>query len=116
MNFLYKLLYRDPLKRKIHEIKSQMKTLLSSYVNETFSITVLDSVDIDPSYLSFWVRVQTDDEKFRLKNLPDLEKNLRSILETCNYPMEAIDRITISFESQETVDRESNGSWFNHLR
>jgi len=38
------------------------------------------------------------------------------LLKKHNYPIYALQFVYIGFESQETVDRESNGNWYHHFK
>ena len=71
---------------------------------------------IDPKNLVFWICVQSDEEKLRLQSDLNLMKTLRQVLSQFDYPANAADKVHIDFESQETVDRESNGNWFIHFK
>lgn len=41
---------------------------------------------------------------------------LRQLLVKHDYPEEARQFVKIDFESQETVQRQSNGNWFEHFK
>ncbi len=42
--------------------------------------------------------------------------SLKEVLIKHDYPKEAIDLVHIGIESQETVERESDGNWYNHFK
>ncbi len=46
----------------------------------------------------------------------DLLPRLKQLLDKYNYTTMARDLVHIGFESQETVDRESDGNWFLHFK
>ena len=107
---------KNPLKRKIKTIEEEMKKILSMNFDKKFSILHYGAYDIDPKHLVFWICVDTDEIKEQLQNNDELNKELRNVLIRNNYPKEAIDSVYIGFESQVTVDRESNGDWYLHFK
>ena len=72
--------------------------------------------DIDPKYLVIWICVESDKVKSDLNSDSDLVNKLREILIKHNYPEKAVPLVHIGFESQETVDKVSNGDWSLHFK
>jgi len=107
---------RESLKSKVKRIKRDMKGVVRSYCEEKFWIDQYGAYDIDPKFLVFWVCVQSDKVKHQLELNRDLEEKLQMLLPGNDYPSEAIGEVKIGFESQETVDRESDGNWFYHFK
>jgi hypothetical protein len=64
----------------------------------------------------YWICVRTDAERDRLASDPNLVASLRQTLVECAYPLEGRSEVHIGFESQETVDRESEGNWWYHWK
>lgn len=104
------------LKQKIQNIKASIQQLIPLFCSEKFDITWYGAYDIDPKYLVYWICVQTDQTKHEMQNNIQLNKELRQLLEEYEYPIEAQKFVSIGFESQETVNRESNGNWWYHFK
>ena len=98
------------------EIKEAMDALIANYAQEKHSITHYGADDIHPRHLVYWICVDSDEEKERLIRDNGLYKELRKLLVTHDYPISGRDEVHIGFESQETVDRESNGNWYHHWK
>ncbi len=106
----------DKLKTKIESIKKDIKNLTSKFCDEKFSVAYYGAFDIDPKYLVYWICVQTDKVKHDLENNEFLRNDLRELLDKNDYPIDSRKHVAIGFESQETVDRESNGNWWHHFK
>jgi len=107
---------RNSLAYKVRHIKKQIKGVSTQYSREKVWISQIGAYDINPKHLSFTICVKTDKEKRRLQDDSQLNHELRQILVDNGYPVDAIYEVKIGFESQETVDRESNGSWYYHFK
>jgi hypothetical protein len=114
---ILKYLYRkESIKRKILEIEDGMKTRVASVCPEPFWIWWFGAFRLSHKNLAYWICVKTDATKLTLKSDSLLQKDLRELLAVNNYPEEARLSVFIDFESQETVDRESQGNWYAHLK
>ncbi len=110
---IFKFLYpQNSLKRKILDIKDDIKKTVSEFCSEDIRVDWLGAYDIAPENLAFWIVVKTDEMKDKLEKDKPLHYLLRGLLEKHNYPETARSSIFIGFESQETVDRDFNGSWY----
>jgi hypothetical protein len=107
---------KKSLKRKIKTIEQEIKKTVSMSFSGKFSILRYGAYDIDPKHLVFWICVDTDEIKDKLENDKDLNNELRNIFVKNEYPKDSINNVHIGFESQETVDRESNGDWYMHFK
>ena len=103
-------------KRKIHCIIDDMKEIVSTVCSEKFWINWYGAYEIDPKHLVVWICIETDATKTHLELNSELATALRNTLTKHNYPEQARESVCIGFESQETVDRESNGNWYDHFK
>lgn len=116
MNTVKKIYLKIILKRKILRIKSEMKKIITPLCKEKFWIDWYGTYEINPRNLVYWICVESDKQKNLLKFNIELQKELKDLLVEQDYPCDAIKYIKINIESQETVDRESEGSWYYHFK
>ena len=100
----------------VEAVRKDMKKIAQSVAHEEVSMTCYGAFDIHPKHLVYWVCVMTDAEKHRLAHDDGLMARLRDVLVRRGYPAEGRDFVHIGFESKETVDRESNGDWWQHWK
>ncbi|AYL95998.1 hypothetical protein [Mucilaginibacter celer] len=110
------LFKKDPLRQKILAIKKDIKKIISKVCTERYWIEWVGAYHINPKHLAFRICVKSDDMKLKLKSDAELYKVLRDVLDKHDYPVEARDKVFIGFESQQTVDRESDGKWHIHVQ
>lgn len=114
---IYKSLFSaKSMKGKILRIEDDIKKLIKPVCTEKFWIDWYGAYDIDPKNLVFWICVQSDEMKQKLESDSDLINTIRLLLDKYDYPEQARKYVHIGFESQETVDRESNGDWYLHFK
>jgi hypothetical protein len=89
---------------------------MSSHAKEKFWVTHYGANHIHPKHLVYWIVVGSDHEKRRLESDSALMTALRDLLVRYEYPIEGRAGVHIGFESQETVDRESGGNFYNHWK
>lgn len=104
------------MKRKINRIKTDIHLIASARCKEQIAITWNGAYDLDPRHLVFWICVRSDGAKENLQNDVSLQTEFRQVLDNHDYPEEARKFVQIGIESQETVDRESNGNWWHHFK
>jgi hypothetical protein len=104
------------LSRTVEAIRRDMRQIARSVAREDVSVTCYGAFDIHPKHLVYWICVTTDAEKHRLEDDGALMERLRDVLVSRRYPPEGRDFVHIGFESQETVDRESDGDWWQHWK
>ncbi|MCX8525026.1 hypothetical protein OF897_13990 [Chryseobacterium formosus] len=110
---IFKFLYsKNNIKRKILDIKDEMRKEVSSFTSEKVRVDYFGAYDINPKNLVFWICIESDKEKNKLKNDTLLMNMLKNLLIKYNYPRSAIELIFIDFQSQETIDREYAGNWY----
>jgi hypothetical protein len=116
MNIFKLLIPKKSIKRKIIDIEEDVKIEIKSVFKERFWINRYGAYKIDPKYLVLWICVETDEQKLKLKSNKILKSKWNNILIKNNYPESARPFVCFDFESQETVERESNGNWFEHFK
>jgi hypothetical protein len=104
------------MKSRILAIKKEIEKIISTICKEKFDVLWYGAYDIDPKNLVFWICVNSDDEKQRLELNKELIKTLRGLFEKYDYPEKARALVHIGFESQETVERDSNGDWQSYFK
>ena len=103
------------LKWKICRIESAIKSLIKTE-NSKPIVWSFGSYTIDPKYLTFVVGISTDEKRNQLRNNTEFNKSLKLLLAKFNWPKKARNYVTFDIESQETVDRETNGNWWYHYK
>lgn len=104
------------IKKITEKAQSLISQIIKDEVQEKHWVTHYGANDIHPKHLVYWICVQSDKERDRLTSDKQLTKRLRDTLNVVNYPEEGREFVFIGFESQETVDRESNGNWWHHWK
>ena|SRR5690606_3017183 len=116
MNIYKSLFSANSMKGKIFRIEDDIKRVIKQVCKEKFWIEWYGAYDIDPKNLVFWICLQTDEIKEKLESDSDLTNTIRLLFDKHDYPEQARKHVHIGFESQETVDRESNGDWYLHFK
>jgi hypothetical protein len=98
------------------KIEVAIKDLISTASHEKYWVTHYGANDIHPKHLVYWICVQSDAEKKRMEDDKVLYARLRQLLVEHKYPISGRAEVHIGFESQETVDRESGGNWWQHWK
>ena len=106
----------EEIKEATEKVQTLIAEIIDAQVSEKHWVTHYGATNIHPRYLMIWICVQSDDERNRLRSDKALMTRLRQTLVDANYPKEGSDEVGIDFESQETVDRVSEGSWHSHWR
>lgn len=104
------------LKEITERIEKAIAGTIRGVADEPYSVTHYGANDIHPKHLVYWICVQSDAEKRRLQKDAALSRRLRSLLTEHKYPESGRNEVHIGFESQETVDRESGGNWWQHWK
>ena len=109
-------MFRSEIENRVAKAVASMTRMVKREAREKSWVRYYGSPEVDPAALTFWVCVVTDKEKTRLKSHPTLVQDLRQQLKVHGYPAGAADAVHIGVESQETVDRVSNGNWWGHWK
>jgi hypothetical protein len=104
------------MKNKILAIKQDIENIISPICLEKFWIDWYGAYDVNPKHLVFWICLISDKMKTEFKSNTELLTRLRDLLAIHDYPEQARQSVFIDFESQETVDRESDGNWYHHFK
>jgi len=104
------------LGRKVRKIARAIERCAKGAAQEPLWVTHYGAFDIHPRHLVYWICVKSDTERDRLASDQALMTSLRRTLVDCDYPLEGRSEVHIGFESQETVDRESDGNWWYHWK
>lgn len=80
------------------------------------SVSWFGAYEIHPKYLVVLIRVETDRDKLKLNQDVAFRTALKSQLEVVSYPREGRDGVAFDVESQETVDREWAGDWWQRIK
>jgi len=107
---------KESIKRKILEIKTDIEEIIKTVCSGKFFVDWYGAYDIDPKHLVYWICVESDKMKNKLIENIELHTALRSLLDKHEYPEESRKFVHIGFESEETVNRESNGNWYHHFK
>ncbi|MCT4135308.1 hypothetical protein HZP67_17000 [Elizabethkingia anophelis] len=116
MNILKFFYPKDSLKRAILNIKEDIKKDVSEVCSKTIRIDSFGAYEIDPKNLVFFVCVKSDQMKMKLKEDKILNEKSRELFIKYKYPKNAIEYVSINFESQETVDRDYEGNWYYYYK
>jgi hypothetical protein len=69
-----------------------------------------------PRDIAFWLVTATDAERDRLRAEGDFRREIGMAMGLSGFDPDDFGEIMTSFQSQETVDRDFEGSWFYALR
>ena len=104
------------LEQKIYAIETDIQAAVNAVSSEECWVMHYGATDIDPGYLTYKICVQSQAEKSKLQQDQKLRHRLRSLPKKHRYPAGAREKVAISFESQEDIDRESSGNAWHHWR
>ena len=103
------------LKWKISCIESNLKAMLKAGGIKP-RVWSFGAYDIDPKHLVFVVGVSTDAEKESLQKNHVFQSEIKALLTKHDWPVAAREHVLFDIESQETVDRETEGNWWYHYK
>lgn len=70
----------------------------------------------DQSRFGVWLGTRTDADAQRLRTWPSTSERVRELLAAGGFRESDLGGLGVVVQSQESVDREYGGSWFNALR
>lgn len=100
---------------KIRMLEKELKIIVENSCNKVhvFSFGAIDS---EPKYLTVWIVAETDNVKNIIINTLEINKKFEDILIKIDCHEDAKKHITFTVESQETVDRDYEGNWWNVIK
>ncbi len=82
-----------------------------------FGFTAVRSMPVvGNTWLGVWLQTTNDEERDRLASNPQTLPWIREVLVASGYPVIEASLTTVTIQSQETVDRSYDGSWFYAMR
>ncbi len=103
------------LKWKIVRIELSLKSLIKKKGIKPM-VWSFGAYYIDPKNMIFVVGVPSDQEKKLLKKNKNFTTSMNNLLIKHNWPEQARTHVMFDIESQETVDRETEGHWWYHYK
>ena len=103
------------LRWKIFRITSNAKSLVRA-CGVPCSIFWFGAYYISAKYLVIVLKVPSDQERNLLRADAELTRKLRGLLVKYEWPFPESESVAFDIESQETVDRQTNGNWFYHYK
>jgi hypothetical protein len=97
-------------------VQEKISIICTAELRERFELSHYGANYIHPGFLVFWIRIQSDKERDRLRSDVQLMHRLRQTLIEAGYPEEGRNDVDINFESQETINREYGGNWYNYMK
>jgi hypothetical protein len=90
-------------------------TLLRTFA--PLGVTAVRSMpQVGNSWLGVWLQTTGDEERDRLLSNPRTVPWIRELLVASGYPVVEASITAVTIQSQETVDRSYDGSWFYAMR
>ncbi len=105
---------QEALESSLRRARLHIEAHLSQLGYANFWTVQVGAIELDPDNLVLWICVPTDADKARLQADPGLVPRIRQILQDSAYPPAAVEAAQIGVESEETVQRESQGNWYWH--
>jgi hypothetical protein len=113
---IFNFFRKSEISIKIKKIEGDIKKVINNEFTEPFWLYHYGAIELDLKYLVIWICVKSDKDKRVLESNLKLKSQLTQVLIDNDYPLDAISHVHIGFESQENVDRLSNGKWHDHFR
>ncbi|MBN1439037.1 MAG: hypothetical protein JW929_06460 [Anaerolineales bacterium] len=108
--------YIDEIGRTTQILEGKIRGIISAEVGQDFEVFHYGANVLHPGFLVFWIAVKSDQLRDALKSDAVLQRRLRQAIVDADYPAQGREDVQINFESQETIDRDWNGSWFEYLK
>ncbi|MCB1595394.1 MAG: hypothetical protein KDI76_10820 [Xanthomonadales bacterium] len=103
------------LSKKLSEIRLAIEEMLEDKAIK-HKVWNFGAYDIDPKYLVIVVGTETEIQKQELRSDKSFNESLKNLLEQFDWPEAAREHVVFSIESQEAVDKQSNGNWWYHYK
>ena len=95
----------------LDHVREQMREAIPALGYSCDQIFYAGAFNLAPHHLFFGIGVRTDAERDRMNADPAINRALHDLLRAHGYPGDAIPRVGVRAESQETVDRDWGGEW-----
>jgi hypothetical protein len=96
----------------IRRARREIEKAVRQRVPDAEVVSSQGTTAINPGYLHFAIKTKTDRERDLLRQDPNLHKEFRDALARVGYPTNTVPVVHFGIESQETVDRDYGGSWY----
>ena len=106
----------DDLAARIARIEADLKALVRVQTGAEAMVWSHGAHWIHPRHLVFGIGVATDALRDRLRADPTVQQAWRALLDRHGWPAVARNDVAFFVESQQTVDRDSGGNWWYHVR
>ena len=95
----------------IHRVRANVRAVLSRQY-PLATVSSYGATELDPRHFVVTIDVSTDRERDQIDRDAALKDRLRQALVDADYPATAIPKVGFHVESQETVDRDFGGNWY----
>jgi len=107
---------RRHLENMIGAVKPRLVQALRNMGHECKNVFHAGAIEIAPHHLFFGIYAVTDAGRDRINADPEAQEILHRLLLAEGYPDKAVPLIGLRAESQETVDRDWGGDWYQAWR
>ncbi len=99
------------LSQTVHRVRANVRAILSQdYPAAT--VSSFGATGDDPRAFTVTIDVQYDRERDEIRMDPLLRERFRQALVNADYPVAAIPRVGFNVQSQQTVNRDFGGDWY----
>jgi hypothetical protein len=95
----------------IHRVRANVRAILSQE-HPLASVSSYGATELDPRNFTVTIDVRYDRERDEIRRDPLLRDRFRQALVDADYPASAIARVQFDVQSQQTVDRDFGGNWY----
>jgi hypothetical protein len=121
---------RDPVERKRLQLKRRLAGVVNSALKnilkkdagkkpEIFHQASFGAVELDPNSLCIWyffLKAADLEHAQSSGRVDEIRKLTLAELQAASYPVEALPHVSITFDSDEAVQKSTGGNYFEYLR